>query len=131
MKICICTTGPDLNSQVSPIFGRCPYFLIVETENKKFKAISNSSSQPGRGAGVAGSQVIVSEGIKAVFCGNFGPNAFSVLEMSGIKIYSVALELTAADVLDKYSKGELNEIKTPSSSFGHEKRFGRRNERHI
>jgi len=131
MKICICTTGSNLDSQVSPVFGRCPYFLIIETENKKFKAIPNSSSQPGRGAGVAGSQMIVSEGIEAVLCGNFGPNAFSVLQMSGIKIYSVTLGFTAADVLDKYLKGELKEIKMPSSPFGHERKFGRRDERHI
>ena len=75
--------------------------------------------------------MIVSEGIEAVLCGNFGPNAFSVLQMSGIKIYSVISGLTAADILDKYLKGELKEIKMPSSSFGHERRFGRRNERRI
>ena len=120
MKICICATGPNLDSQVSPIFGRCPYFLIIETDSKEFRALPNSALQASGGAGVAASQLIVSEGAKVVICGNFGPNAFSVLGLSGIKIYSGVLGLTIKQAIDKYNKGELEEMKVPSvpSRFG-------------
>ncbi len=113
MKICVCATGPDLNSQVSPVFGRCPYFLIVDSKTEEFKAIPNSAFQAGRGAGVGASQLVVSEGAKVVICGNFGPNAFSVLQMSGTKIYPGVFDLTVKQAIDKYNKGELKEIKVP------------------
>lgn len=115
MKICVCATGPDLNSQVSPVFGRCPYFLIVDSKTEEFKAIPNPALQAGRGAGVAASQLAASEKAVAVICGNFGPNAFSVLQMSGIKIYPGVFGLTVKEAIDKYNRGELKEIKVPSA----------------
>ncbi|RLF25601.1 MAG: dinitrogenase iron-molybdenum cofactor biosynthesis protein [Thermoplasmata archaeon] len=123
MKIAICAVGTDLSSQVSPVFGRCPYYLIVDTKTKKFKSIANSAFESGRGAGVAASQTVISEGAKAVVCGNFGPNAFSVLQMSGIKIYSSAPGLTAKEIVEQFNKGKLKEMKAPvaPSRFG----FGR------
>ena len=115
MKICVCATGLDLNSQVSPVFGRCPYFLIVDSKTEEFKAIPNPALQTGRGAGVAAAQIAVSEKVGVVICGNFGPNAFSVLQMSGIKIYPGVFGLTVKQAIDKYNKGELKEIKAPSA----------------
>jgi predicted Fe-Mo cluster-binding NifX family protein len=111
MKICICATASDLDSQVSPVFGRCPYFLIIDSETEKFKAIVNSAGQASRGAGVAAAQIAASEGAKVVICGNFGPSSFSVLQMAGIRIYPGVLGLNCKQVLDKYKKGELKEIK--------------------
>ncbi|GAH72555.1 unnamed protein product [marine sediment metagenome] len=58
MKVCICATGPNLDSQVSPVFGRCPYFLIVDSKTEEFKAIPNPALQAGRGAGVGASQIV-------------------------------------------------------------------------
>ena len=115
MKICVCATGLNLNSQISQVFGRCPYFLIVDLETEEFKAITNSALESGHGAGVGASQVIASQGIKAVICGNFGPNAFSVLQMSGIKIYPGVFNLTVKQAVDKYNKGELKEVKIPTA----------------
>ena len=116
VKICICATGPNLDSRVSPVFGRCPYFLIVDSETEESKAIPNSALQSGRGAGVAASQTVVSEKGEAVICGDFGPNAFSVLQMSGIKIYPGASGLTVREAVEKFNNGELKEMKVSSAS---------------
>jgi predicted Fe-Mo cluster-binding NifX family protein len=124
-KICVCATGPDLNSQVSPVFGRCPYFLIVDSKTEEFKVIPNSALQSERGAGVGAAQISASEGANAVICGNFGPNAFSVLQMSGIKIYPGVFGLTVSQAIDKYNKGKLKEIKAPPPGFpGRGRGFG-------
>jgi len=131
MKICVCATGSDLNSQISPVFGRCPYFLIVDNKTEEFKAMANPAFQAGRGAGVAASQLVASQGATAVICGNFGPNASSVLQMSGIKIYPGVFDLTVKRVIDRYNKGELKEIKAPTApghfgfGQGREGGFGR------
>lgn len=115
MKICVCASGPNLDSQVSPVFGRCPYFLIIDSKTEEFKAISNPALQAGRGAGVAASQLVISEKAESVICGNFGPNAFSVLQMSGIKIYPEVFGLTIKQAIEKYNQGELKEMKVPSA----------------
>ncbi len=115
MKICVCANAPNLDSQVSSVFGRCPYFFFIDKETEKFKAIPNTALQAGRGAGVAAAQVVASEKAAVVICVNFGPNAFSVLQMSGIKIYPGVFGLTIKQVIDKYNKGELKEIKTPTT----------------
>ncbi len=129
MKIAVCSTGPNLDSQISPVFGRCPYFLIVDSETMEFKAILNPASQSGRGAGVGASQIIASEGAGAVICGNLGPNAFSILKMSGIKIYSGIFGLTVKEGIDRYRKGELREAEAPIPpgrfGFGWGRGFGR------
>jgi predicted Fe-Mo cluster-binding NifX family protein len=127
MKIGICATGPNLDSQVSPVFGRAPYFLILDSETKEFKAIINSALESGRGAGVGASQIITSQGVKVVICGNLGPNAFSVLKMSGIKIYSGIFGLTIKEAVNKYKKGDLKEAETPTvpGHFGFGRGLGR------
>jgi len=128
MKIGICALGPDLNSQVSPVFGRAPYFLILNLENDEFEAISNPAFENSRGAGVGASQILVSRGVKIIICGNFGPNAFSVLKISGVKIYSGVMGLTAKEAVKRYKEGRLKRAEIPSApghfGFSRGKKFG-------
>lgn len=128
MKIGICALGPDLDSEVSPVFGRAPYFLIIDEKTEQFRAVPNPGFQSGRGAGAGAAQTLVSEGIKAVVCGNFGPNAFSILEMAGVKIYPGIFGLKIKEVLDRFKNGQLKESKIPSApgrfGFGRGRGFG-------
>lgn len=90
MKIAISSTGKDLESEVDARFGRCIYFLIVEIENKKvksFKAIENTASTQGGGAGPTAAQIVANEKVDAVISVNFGPRAFDVLQQLEIEIY--------------------------------------------
>lgn len=105
MKICICTNGPDLDSQVSPVFGRCNYFLIEDTKTEEFKAMENKAKEAVGGAGIAAAQAIADEKAEIVIVGNIGPNALAVLEQSGIKVISGASG-TAKEALEKFKKGE-------------------------
>ncbi len=128
MKIGICALGPDLDSEISPVFGRAPYFLIIDEETEQFRAISNPGFQAGRGAGVGASQTLVSQGIKALICGNLGPNAFSILETAGVKIYPGIFGLKIKEVLNRFKKGQLKESEGPSTpghfGFGGGRGFG-------
>lgn len=48
MKIAIGSTGKDINSNVDVVFGRCPFFIIAEVEDKKIvriEAIENISAK--------------------------------------------------------------------------------------
>ena len=39
MKICISSTGKNLDAIVDQRFGRCQYFLIIDTDTMKIKTI--------------------------------------------------------------------------------------------
>ena len=103
MKICIAATGPDLNSLIDQVFGRCSYFLIADSETKEFKVIVNKAKEAERGAGVAAAQTAADSGAKIVICGNIGPNARMVLEQSEIKIIS-GISGTAKSALDNFKE---------------------------
>ena len=117
MKICIVTTGPNLESEVSPVFGRAPYLLFFDLETGKFKSIPNPAFQGRRGVGVEVAQAIVSEGAQSVISGNFGPNALNALRISRIKTY-IAAGLTVKEAIDRYRKGQLKEMKMPDAGPG-------------
>ena len=79
------STGQDLNSPVSPRFGRCPYYVIIDTETMAFETIPNTSMDAPSGAGIAAAQAVSQKGVEAVLTGNFGPNASQVLSQVGAR----------------------------------------------
>jgi predicted Fe-Mo cluster-binding NifX family protein len=119
MKIGISSIGEDLNSQVDRRFGRCRYFLIVNTENMSFESISNDSAMASGGAGIQAAQTVAKAGVKAIITGNVGPNAFQTLSVAGIKVFTGEFR-SVREAVEKYKKGELVEIEGASvnSHFG-------------
>lgn len=118
MKICISSTGQNENSQVSPIFGRCPYFVIYDEKEEKFEVIENDSWQAPRGAGIAATQKLVDLGCQVLITGNVGPNAFYALQAAGIKVMAGVLGKTIKQVLKEYREGKLSEAQMPTGRFG-------------
>ncbi len=119
MKICVSSTGEDLNANVDPRFGRCQCFLIVNTDTMDFESISNESAMASGGAGIQAAQTVAKAGVEVVITGNMGPNAFQTLSAAGIKIF-IGAAGTIDEVVEKYKKGELGETEAPSvgSHFG-------------
>lgn len=94
---------------MSPRFGRCPYFLIVNTETQKVEALENKGVQAARGAGVSAAQIIADSGCEIVITGNVGPNAFYTLNAAGIKIFISPLGKSCEQALKAYNDGNLKE----------------------
>lgn len=86
MKIGISATGPDLEAQVEPRFGRCPYFLIVDPQSLDFEALENPSTASMGGAGIQSAQLMSDKGVSTVLTGNCGPNAFRTFEAANIHV---------------------------------------------
>lgn len=126
MKICISSTGPDLNSPVDPRFGRCAHFLIVDEKTEKFEALSNPGIQSWHGAGITAAQAVASSGVKVVISGNFGPNAFFALNQAGIKCFPIPGPMSCKQALDMYKQGKLQSLAKPSvpGHFGGGRRGG-------
>jgi predicted Fe-Mo cluster-binding NifX family protein len=106
MRIAVSSSGRDLESPVDPRFGRCPYFVVVDTETMSFEAVPNTSITAASGAGIGAAQLVASKGVKAVLTGNVGPNAFSALSASGVQVVTSAAG-TVKDVVEKFKLGEL------------------------
>ena len=119
MKVAVTSTGPDLEAQVDPRFGRCQYFLIVESESMECEAIENPNSALGGGAGIQSGQMMSSKEVKVVLTGNCGPNAYATLASAGIDVI-VGVSGGVREVVEQYKKGELSPSEEASvrSHFG-------------
>lgn len=119
MKICVSASANSMDAQVDPRFGRCPYFIIVDSETLQFEAVPNAASDVMGGAGIQAVQTIARKGVKVLITGNVGPNAFQALAVAGIKVV-VGASGTVKQVIEKYKRGELRETDsaTVSGHFG-------------
>ena len=119
MKIAISAMGNDMDATVDQRFGRCNYFVIVDTDSMKFELLSNEGAMASGGAGIQTAQKIANSGVSAIITGNVGPNAFQTLSAAGIKVI-VGANGTVKESVEKYMKGELKEIEAASvgSHFG-------------
>jgi len=107
MKIAIASSGKTLDAQVDARFGRCPYFLIIDSQTEEFEVLENSAGQAFRGAGISAAQMIADKSVKAVIAGNFGPKAVAVLNNSQIKIFSGVFGITVKTALKRYKTDKL------------------------
>jgi len=109
MKVAVSSSAQDINSPIDPRFGRCAYFLIVETDDMSFTAFANESATLGGGAGIQSAQFVVSKGAKAVITGNCGPNAIKTLSAAGVKVF---LRVTGSikEAVEKYKSGSLPSV---------------------
>lgn len=115
MKVAVSSSGPELSSPADQRFGRCAYFVLVETDSMTAQSHPNESRAATGGAGIQTGQFVASLGAKAVLTGNVGPNAARVLGAAGIKVY-VGVSGTVEEAVDAYRAGTLKEA--PSATVG-------------
>jgi len=113
VKICITSQGDNLDSQVDPRFGRCQYFIIVDTQTFAFEAILNPNVNGMGGVGIQSAQFIADKDVKIVLTGNVGPNAFQVLQAAGVNII-VQVSGKIKDVIEKYNNNDFKLTEKPS-----------------
>ena len=113
MKIAVSSVGNTLDAQVDRRFGRCSYFVIVDSETTSFEAIPNMAAGAMGGAGIQAAQTIASKSVKVVITGNVGPNAFQTLSAAGIEIITGASG-TVRETIEKYKEGKLSRTGTPT-----------------
>lgn len=118
MKIIVTAKKEDLDSPVDPRFGRCQYFITVDTETLGFSAQKNSQKNAMGGAGVQAAQTVANEKVDAVVTGSVGPNAFQTLDVAGVKIFTGA-QGTVKDAVEAFKEGKLEEPDTSTVQSHH------------
>ena len=125
MKVVVSAEGAELSSAVDPRFGRCSYFVVVETETMKAEGHKNEARGAMGGAGIQAAQMVDEMGVKVVLTGNVGPNAFSTLDAAGIEVY-VGMSGTVEEAVETYKKGEAKLASSPTNPSMHGGRGGGR-----
>jgi len=103
MKIAVSTTGGSMSAQLEERFGRCAYFVIVDSETMKFTAFSNPASELSGGAGPTAAREISKHGAEVVITGRVGGNAEAALNAAGIKIVT-GYSGSVREVVEAYLK---------------------------
>ena len=119
MKIAVTSTGPTLDDNVEARFGRCPYFLIIDTDSMQLEAIENPNIALGGGAGIQSAQLMSEKGVTTVLTGNCGPNAFNVFGQAGIQVI-VGVSGPVRNAVEQFKAGALTSASGPNvaSHFG-------------
>ena len=86
MKVCVSADTGSLEAHVDPRFGRCQYFVFVDSETLEFEAVRNTAASATGGAGIQAAQTVANHGAQLVVTGNVGPNAYQALSAAGIPI---------------------------------------------
>ena len=105
MKIAVSATGGSMSALTDERFGRCAYFVIVDSETMKFTAFANPASELSGGAGPAAVREIVKQGAQVILTGRVGVNAQQALEAANIKIVEGSTG-TVKEAVEKYLKTE-------------------------
>jgi len=113
MKVAVTATGGTLESSLDPRFGRCPYFLIVETDDLSFEALENPNISRGSGAGIQTAQLVAEKGAQVVLTGNCGPNAYQTLSAAGLDVI-VNCSGAVRDAVENFKAGRYQTTERPN-----------------
>ena len=111
MKVMVSSTGEGIDTEMDPRFGRCQYFVLVDTETMTAETHPNPGANASGGAGFQAAQFCSDVGAQAVISGSFGPNAFNTLQEAGIKMYP-ASGGKIRNLVEALKKGELKETES-------------------
>jgi predicted Fe-Mo cluster-binding NifX family protein len=114
MKIAVAANGNNLDAQVDPRFGRCAWFVIVDSDTMAFEAVENPGAMAGGGAGIQAAQLVASKGAQVVVAGNMGPNAHQALTAAGIQILPFAGG-TVRQAIEAVKAGKLTAATVPTA----------------
>jgi predicted Fe-Mo cluster-binding NifX family protein len=116
MKIAVASNGPGgLEDTVSPVFGRCPAFTIVEVQGNdivRTVVMENPAMNVPGGAGIQIANTLIREGVNVVIAGNFGPNATPIFVAEGIELIPLQ-NISVRDAVMKYVNKEITAVQAP------------------
>jgi len=114
MRVVVSAASSGLDAPVIPSFGRCPFYVFVDTETLECEVEPNPSVEAPGGAGIQAAQFVVSQDVKAVLTGAIGPNAFAVLQAAGIPVFVISAG-TVREAVQAYRAAHLSPLSSPTA----------------
>ena len=100
-RIAIPSTGSDIRSPVSFLFGRAPYFIVCDRARDTYQAFPNKFVDAQHAAGLRSSRVIADMRVDAVCGNNVGFEPFNVFQDANIEVYT-GIKETVWDTLQAF-----------------------------
>lgn len=113
MIIAVAASQAGLQAPLATHFGRCAYFVLVDTDTREWRALPNPAVGMATDAGLCAAQCVAAQGVEAVISGDFGPNAAAALGSAGIRL-CLAGEGAVGTRVDDCLAGRLAELYTAS-----------------
>ncbi len=113
MRVAVTSSGPSLESTLDPRFGRCAWFVLVDTDTMVAEAVRNPHESLGGGAGIQSAQLMAQRAVKFVLTGNCGPNAHQTLGAAGIGVI-LGCTGTVRGSVERFNAGELTAASAPN-----------------
>ena len=113
MIIAVTAKGKTLDDELDPRFGRCLYFLVVDTETLNAEPVENPNPALGGGAGIQSAQLMAEHDVKVVLTGNCGPNAYQTLNAADIEAI-VGMSGTVREAVEQFKSGVLSSTQGPN-----------------
>jgi predicted Fe-Mo cluster-binding NifX family protein len=120
MRIAISADNRNgLDSVVSPHFGRCPHYVLVDVDGREVKAV-NAVDNPHYGQHAPGvvPGFIHSQGVDVMLTGGMGGRAIAFFEQLGIEAVTGASG-TVRHTLELYLGGQLRGVQPCRESIEH------------
>ena len=86
MIIAIASNSNDIKGNIDPLFGRCNWFCIYESESKNISFEKNHVNQNKENAGKDAADMLVAKEINIVIAGRFGSKASDVFRKNNIQM---------------------------------------------
>lgn len=120
MKVCVTARSGRLDASVDLNFGRCRYFVIVDTDSMEFESLKNKSLSFSDNDTMA-AQLLLGRDIDKLITGNIGSKAFSMISSKGIDVLTLN-EGSVEDVIMAFKADDLRKLEALNSPFDH--RYG-------
>jgi predicted Fe-Mo cluster-binding NifX family protein len=117
MKIAVPSMGKTLESFVSNNFGRSPFVIIYNDENKKYNYFENIGFKIQDGSGLKAAEILIRNNADVLLTREIGRKAYSVLMKEHININLLNLSGTVKSTLKKFLKKEYNIVRTFKNIF--------------
>lgn len=114
MKVIVSSLGKDLDSKISPVFGRAQWFISVDIDDMSYEAFENPSISQSSGAGIMAAQFVLKKGPASVLSANIGPNAFEVLQAGSVSCF-IAENGTVREAIDAFKNDKLRNMESATA----------------
>jgi len=109
-----------LDSVVSPHFGRCPYYILVDLDGQEVKQVNAvANANYGRHAPGTVPTFIQNQGADVMLAGGMGRRAIALFQQYGIQAVTGAVG-SVRHALEQYLGGELQGAEPCNTSLGHD-----------
>lgn len=112
-RMAIPATRASFDAQVSTVFSRAKYFLIVDLDTNEAHWLTNPYRKAQHAAGLRCAYLLLDEGAGVVLAKHIGPEPYNNLSSRGVRIYT-GNPNTVADAIREFRAGALTRVDRPT-----------------